>query len=176
MKSNFKNILPAGMLLLIAVLVGLGCTKADYGDDFIAGDAPPVAGGFKNSSEVAPSNLVAHFSFEDNVNDVKNNVTGGVASGATSFVAGLKGKAYKGSTTGFIAYSTPGPVATLTSFTVTMWVNTTRHDGGAQGVFMLAKQDGSFWGNFFMTIEGQNPATAEDMFMKLHFEKTMRFL
>lgn len=159
------------MLLLVAGMVSIGCTKADYGDDVTKGDAPPVSGGFTNSSEVAPANLIAHFSFEGNVSDSKNGVTGGVANGATSFVAGLKGKAYKGSPTGFIAYSTPGPVATLTSFTISMWVNTSRHDGGAQGLFMLAKQDGSFWGNFFMMIEGQNPATAEDMFMKLHFEK-----
>jgi hypothetical protein len=52
-----------------------------------------------------------------------------------------------------------------------MWVNTNRHDGGAMGVFALGKQDGSFWGNFFLFIEGQNPANREEMFMKLHFEK-----
>ena len=35
---------------------------------------------------------------------------------------------------------------------------------------MLAKQDGSFWGNFFMTIE-ENRTSSNQMFMKLHFEK-----
>jgi hypothetical protein len=40
----------------------------------------------------------------------------------------------------------------------------------SQGIFTLAKQDGSFWGNFFMMIEGNN-TTSNRMFMKLHFEK-----
>ncbi len=171
MKPNLKNIMPAALILLATVMAVAGCTKADYGDDFPEGDAPPVAGGFTNSSEVAAANLVAHFPFEGSFADAKNAVTGGVASGNTSFVAGRKGQAYKGSSNGFIVYSTPGPIATLTSFTVSLWVNTSRHDGGAMGLFALGKQDGSFWGNFFLFVEGQNPATPEEMFMKLHFEK-----
>ena len=171
MKPNIKNLVPAAMLLLAAGIMGTGCTKADYGDDFPKGDAPPVAGGFTNSSEVAPANLVAHFPFDGNINDVKNGVTGGVASGTSSFAAGRKGQAYKGSSNAFIVYSTPGPIATLASFTVSMWINTVRHDGGAMGLFALGKQDGSFWGNFFLFVEGQNPATPQEMFMKLHFEK-----
>ena len=170
MKNNFKNIKFAMLLAVAAGLLINGCTKADYGDDFSKGDPPPVAGGFVNSNDIAPANLVAHFSFENSVADVKGGVTGGVASGTTSFVPGLKGKAYQGSTNGFIGYTNPGPIATLTSFTTSMWINTQKHDGGAQGVFTLAKQDGSFWGNFFLMIEGNN-STSNRMFMKLHMEK-----
>lgn len=146
------------------------CTKPDKSDDFPKGDPPPVAGGFVNSSDVAPTNLVAHFPFDGNINDVKAAVTGGKLNGNTSFIAGRKGQAYKGSTNGFISYTTPGPIATLQSFTVSLWINTQKHDGGAQGVFTLAKQDGSFWGNFFLMIEG-NTSSSNRMFMKLHFEK-----
>jgi hypothetical protein len=158
--------------LILAVLCGAFsyCTKPNKSDDFPKGDPPPVAGGFVNSSDVAPTNLVAHFPFEGNVTDAKGAVTGGALNGTTSFVQGRKGQAYKGSTNGFISYTTPGPLASLTSFTVSMWINTQKHDGGAQGVFMLAKQDGSFWGNFFMMIEGNN-SSSNRMFMKLHFEK-----
>ena len=170
MQTNFKNILLAASIASVIAVVGTSCTKADYGDDFIKGDPPPVAGGFVNSSEIAPANLVAHFPFENNVTDAKGGVTGGATSGTTSFIAGRKGQAYKGSTNGFIGYSNPGPIATLTSFTTALWVNTAKHDGGAQGVFTLAKQDGSFWGNFFLMIEGNN-STSNRMFMKLHFEK-----
>lgn len=155
---------------LIAVFLAAGCTKAELDDEFSVGDPPPVAGGFVNSNDISPGNLVAHFSFEGNVNDSKGNVTGGTTSGTTSFVPGRKGQAYQGSTNGFIAYTSPGTLASLTSFTVSMWINTQKHDGGAQGVFMLAKQDGSFWGNFFMMIEGNN-TNSNRMFMKLHFEK-----
>ena len=170
MTKNFKNLRFAALLAVAAGLLSTGCTKADYGDDFTKGDPPPVPGGFVNSNDIAPSNLVAHFSFENSVADVKGGVTGGAASGTTSFVPGLKGKAYQGSTNGFIGYTTPGPIATLTSFTTSMWINTQKHDGGAQGVFTLAKQDGSFWGNFFLMIEGNN-STSNRMFMKLHMEK-----
>lgn len=159
--------------LTMAVLCGIlfsHCTKPDKSDDFPKGDPPPVAGGFVNSSEIAPSNLVAHFPFDGSVTDAKGAVTGGALNGTTSFIQGRKGQAYKGSTNGFISYTTPGPLASLTSFTVSMWVNTQKHDGGAQGVFMLAKQDGSFWGNFFMMIEG-NTSSLNRMFMKLHFQK-----
>ena len=170
MKTICKNSM---QLALIAAAVGLlvtGCTKADYGDDFIKGDAPPVAGGFVNSNDIAPGNLVAHFPFENSVADVKGAVTGGTTSGTTSFVAGRKGQAYQGSTNGFIGYTNPGPIATLTSYTVSMWINTEKHDGGVQGIFTLAKQDGSFWGNFFLMIEGNN-SPSNRMFMKLHMEK-----
>lgn len=170
MFSNYRTGVAAVVAVFTSAVIFAGCTKAELDDDFEAGDPPPVAGGFTNSSEVAPASLVAHFPFEGNVSDAKGGVTGGTAAGSTSFVAGRKGQAYQGSTTGFIAYASPGPLATLTSFTVSMWINTAKHDGGAQGVFGLAKQDGSFWGNFFMMIEGNN-SSDNRMFMKLHFEK-----
>ena len=170
MKNIFK-IIPIMSMSCLVILTVASCTKVDKDDTFPKGDAPPVAGGFTNSSEIAPANLVAYFPFDGNINDAKNGVTGGVASGSSSFVPGRKGMAYKGSSNAFVVYGNPGPVATLTSFTISMWVNTTRHDGGAMGLFALGKQDGSFWGNFFLFIEGQNPANQEDMFMKLHFEK-----
>ncbi len=169
MYNDKKRISVWCMALAIGAVL-TGCTKAELDDQFPAGDPPPVAGGFVNTNEIAAANLVAHFPFDGSIADAKGAVTGGVATGNTSFVTGRKGQAYQGSTTGFIGYSTPGPLATLTSFTVSMWINTGKHDGGAQGVFGLAKQDGSFWGNFFMMIEGNN-GPENKMFMKLHFQK-----
>jgi len=167
-KLNKPVVIALASLLSLGA-ISIGCTKPDKSDDIVKGDPPPVAGGYTNSSEIAPQNLVAHFPFDGNVADAKGAVTGGALNGNTSFVAGRKGQAYKGSANGFISYTNPGPIATLTSFTVSMWINTQKHDGGAQGVFMLAKP-GSFWGNFFLMIEGNN-TTSNRMFMKLHFEK-----
>lgn len=170
MKMDYRLIRTGCLLIVFASMVLAQCTKSETDDDFPAGDPPPVEGGFVNSNGIAASNLIAHFPFDGNVADVKGAVKGGAVSGTTSFVAGRKGQAYKGSTSGFIGYSDPGPVATLASFTVALWINTAKHGGGAQGVFTLAKQDGSFWGNFFLMIEG-NTSTDNRMFMKLHFEK-----
>lgn len=170
---KFGTPIAVGICLLVS-----GCTKVNNDDDFPAGDPPPVAGGFLNSDEVAPSNLVAHFSFEGNIEDSKGGVTGGTMNNGGSFTAGRKGLAYTPTITDpvlnrtntFISYTNPGPIATLTSFTVALWINTAKHDGGAQGVFTLAKEDGSFWGNFFLMIEGNN-SPENRMFMKLHMEK-----
>lgn len=170
MKTN-KKIIKVAWLAAILLTVGLTqCTKPELDDDFKAGDPPPVEGGFVNSDEIQAAALVAYFPFEGTVDDKKGGVTGGTASGITSFVEGRKGKAYQGSNNGFIGYTNPGPIAGLTSYTVSLWINTAKHDGGAQGVFTLAKQDGSFWGNFFMMIEGNN-SSENKMFMKLHMEK-----
>ncbi|HSN60314.1 MAG TPA: hypothetical protein VLR49_05245, partial [Ferruginibacter sp.] len=137
MNNFLKSTTTITLSLAMALAIG-SCTKVEKDDEFPKGDAPPVAGGFTNSSEVAPANLVAHFPFDGNITDVKNGVTGGVASGTSSFVTGRKGQAYKGSSNAFINYANPGPIAGLTSFTVAMWVNTNRHDGGAMGLFALA--------------------------------------
>jgi hypothetical protein len=172
MTTNYKTLTASILTFIVTAVLVAACTKAELDDTFKAGDPPAVAGGFVNSNDISPSNLVAHFAFEGNVNDTKGAVTGGTATGTTSFVAGRKGQAYQGSTNGFIAYANPGPIATLTSFTASFWINTNKHDGGAQGVFNLAKQDGSFWGNFFVMIEGNN-TSSNRMFMKLHFEKNI---
>lgn len=168
--NYFKNISKTSWIGALVILAGFTqCTKSETDDNFPVGDPPPVEGGFVNSNEIEPASLVVHLPFEGTVEDAKGGLTGGATSGTTSFVDGRKGKAYQGSMNGFIGYSNPGPVATLKSFTVSMWINTAKHDGGAQGVFTLAKQDGSFWGNFFMMIEGNN-SNENKMFMKLHFE------
>jgi hypothetical protein len=131
---------------------------------------PPI-GGFNNSDEVGAANLVTKFSFEDNLNDSKGGVTGGVATNAT-FVAGLKGKAYQGSANGFASFASPGAaLPALTSITTSMWIKTAKHTGGAQSLFMLPKT-GSFWGNLFMLIEG-NSGPSDSMQLKIHFEKNV---
>jgi hypothetical protein len=169
-----KNIFNIKTLLLFAIVfAAASCTKVKTDDDFTKGDAPPVIGGFTNSSEIAPTNLVAFFPFDGDISDAKNNVTGGVLNGTTNFVTGKKGKAYKGSANTFMVYANPGPIATLTSFTVSFWVNTDRNFNGPEGIFALGKQDGSFWGNFFIFFEGLNANAnpPDELFMKLHFEK-----
>lgn len=170
MKTNYRNVIRALTIPLCAVLLVTGCTKAEKDDDFPKGDPPPI-GAYTNSSEVAAADLVAHFPFEGNGNDAKAAVTGPVVKGSASFVAGKKGLAYQGATNAWIEYGTSGPLGSLTSFTVSVWVNTNRHEGGAQGLFAVTKADGSFWGNFFMLIEGAGPN--DKMLVKVHFEKNV---
>lgn len=91
----------------------------------------------------------------------------GTATGAT-YVDGIHGKAYKGATNAMITYSATEKMATLTSFTVSLWINTNKHGGGAQCVFMLPRTS-DFWGNLFMLIEGNDNAADNSMLVKFSF-------
>ncbi|MEP7095888.1 MAG: LamG domain-containing protein [Flavobacterium sp.] len=125
-------------------------------------------GGYENSDDVAAAHLVSKFSFDGNIADSKNNITDGTATNVT-YESGIKGDAYKGSVSSFIAYNTvANPVINLKSITVSMWIKTEPHTGGAQSLFMLPKKT-DFWGNIFTLIEGTGPATT--MLMKNHIQK-----
>ncbi|WP_035648308.1 LamG-like jellyroll fold domain-containing protein [Flavobacterium sp. ASV13] len=125
-------------------------------------------GGYENSDEVAASHLLAKFSFDGNINDSKGGITGGTGTNV-SYDTGVKGSAYKGSATSFIAYNNvASSIVSLKSITVSMWIKTDPHTGGAQSLFMLPKKT-DFWGNIFTLIEGTGPATT--MLMKNHIQR-----
>lgn len=92
----------------------------------------------------------------------------GVASNVT-YVDGINGKAYKGASNAMIVLPGGGPkVSTMTSFTVAFWINTNKHTGGAQTVFVLGRNS-DFWGNLFCMIEGNGDANDNSMLVKFHF-------
>ncbi|MEN9909633.1 MAG: hypothetical protein RLZZ540_2782 [Bacteroidota bacterium] len=125
-------------------------------------------GGYDSSDDVAATHLVSKFSFDGNISDSKNGITGGVGTNVT-YGTGIKGEAYQGSSTSFIAYNTvASSVINLKSISVSMWIKTNPHTGGAQSLFMLPKKT-DFWGNIFTLIEGTGPATT--MLMKNHIQK-----
>ena len=125
-------------------------------------------GGYESSDDVAADHLVSKFSFDGNITDSKNGITDGVATDVT-YEAGIKGQAYKGSSSSFIAYNTvANSVINLKSISVSMWIKTDPHTGGAQSLFMLPKKT-DFWGNIFTLIEGTGPATT--MLLKNHIQK-----
>ncbi len=140
MKSNFKNILPAAMVLMAVGLVGTGCTKADYGDDFTKGDAPPVAGGFTNSDQVAATNLLAFWNFETNNNETKSNTAPITEINAAS-ILGIKGKGLR-LNSGFVLYPTITALSgasAISSCTVSLWVNVANNGSQASQFFSLSQ-------------------------------------
>lgn len=110
--------------------------------------------------------LQRFFAFENSTIDSIQEGTG-TATGI-SYADGVKGKAYKGSATGQIEYASAGKLADMKSFTVAFWMNTEKHDGGAQCVFMMPNTE-DFWGNLFMTIEANTSATDNTMLAKFNF-------
>lgn len=91
----------------------------------------------------------------------------GIANNVT-YVDGIRGKAYKGATDAQLQFPSAVKMANMTSFTVSFWMNTVKHDGGAQCVFMLPNTE-DFWGNLFMTIEGNNNPNDNTMLAKINF-------
>lgn len=110
--------------------------------------------------------LQRYFAFEnsviDSIHDVKGTATG------ITFVDGVKNKAYKGSANGQVEYPSAGKLADMQSFTVAFWMNTQKHTGGAQSVFMMPNTE-DFWGNMFLIIEGNDSPTDNSMIAKFNF-------
>ncbi len=112
--------------------------------------------------------MITKFSFENTILDSKNGITGGVGT-AVSYAPGIKGQAYQGSSSSFIAYNNvASPLIVIKSITVSMWIKTNPHTGGAQSLFMLPKTT-DFWGNIFTLVEGTGPAST--MLLKNHIQK-----
>jgi hypothetical protein len=125
-------------------------------------------GGFENSDDIAASNLITKVSFENTITDSKNGISGGLGT-AVSYAPGIKGQAYRGSSSSFISYATVATsLVAIKSITVSMWINTNPHTGGAQSLFMLPKTT-DFWGNIFTLVEGTGTGTT--MLMKNHIQK-----
>lgn len=125
-------------------------------------------GGYENSDDIAKEHLVAKFSFDGNIDDSKGGITNGAGTDV-AYETGIKGSAYKGSASSFIAYdNVSNSIVNLKNISVSMWIKTDPHTGGAQSLFMLPKKT-DFWGNIFTLIEGTGPETT--MFLKNHIQR-----
>lgn len=113
-------------------------------------DIPPMD--FKDTDTANLSGpLVRYWAFEGDALDSVTS-TKGAASNA-SYVDGIHGKAYQGANNAQIRVTPAGRLADLKSFTVSQWIKTGKHTGGAQSVWMLPRTS-DFWGNMFLLIEG----------------------
>jgi len=130
-------------------------------------DSQPAAPG---SDDVAPANLVSKFSFEGDYSESK---TGNTGTGTnTSLITGMKGKAYQGSSNGFVSFATtPAGLSNLQSFTTSMWIKTAKHTGGLQSLFCIPNT-ASYMGNLLVMID-PNPGTSDSMQLKVYFEKNV---
>ncbi|QCR22250.1 LamG-like jellyroll fold domain-containing protein [Pontibacter sp. SGAir0037] len=110
--------------------------------------------------------LQRYITFENSAIDSIHYVKGTATN--ITYVEGVSGRAYKGASNGHIEYPSAGKLAEMTSFTVAFWMNTEKHVGGAQSIFMMPNTD-DFWGNMFAIIEGNNNAADNSMLMKIFF-------
>lgn len=144
------------LLLLLAVNFTLtSCFKKFDPDSY----APPLnIGGFASSSEIAPANLVGHWSFDGNYVD---SVSGTEATNTgTTFTGGIKGQAMQGALNSYVLATPGAAITSMNSFTITYWVNSPLHPAGIAGLVSLSNTN-QFWGNIEMFLE--NGGTLEAM-------------
>lgn len=134
MKKTKSIILGAAILIIAGSVVS--CNKDDdNGNNIIP---PTPLGGYISSDSVAPTNLIAYWPFDGDVNDKKGNQTG-TAVGVT-YNAGIRGQAYQGSLNGYATVPAAPAFASLTSYTLAMWYKLPAQplDGSPNGAFFLS--------------------------------------
>ncbi len=158
--KNTKYILAAGVLSASFLLSS--CYEKFDPESY----APPLSiGGFTSSAEIAPSNLVAYWPFDNNLADNVSKIAGENA--GTTFTAGIKEAAIQGGADKYITTEVTDAVKNLKSFTVTSWVNSPQNTDGIVGILDLSNPK-SFWGN--LTIFFENGSNATDAILKVHVQ------
>lgn len=117
--------------------------------------APPLnVNGFTASSQIATSNLVAHWSFNGNLTDSVSKTTG--VGTNTGYTTGLLGQGLQDNN-GYVVSDVPSNIQNLHSFTVSLWVNSPQNTG-ALGLIGIAHSQ-NFWGNFDIFFDNGGSAT-----------------
>jgi hypothetical protein len=141
-----KQIISMVALATVAGFTISSCKKDSKSDETVTTVT------YNTSDEVASSNLVAKFSFENALTDAKGNITNGTSAN-TSFIAGAKGQAFQGSDSGYVLYTGVGSaISGLKSVTISAWVKTSPHNDGAESWFQLLN-DSNWIGNMFILQE-----------------------
>ena len=167
MKSNYHKINWIGIIAVILLLFA-SCQKKFNPDSY----APiQTFGGFGSSSQIQPSNLVGHWSFENSLIDSVSSALGnGVG---TSFTNGIKGQALQGANNGYFITTPSTAVLNLQSLTISLWVNVPPNLTGTYG-FVCLSNTNDFWGNFDVFFENlPSPNNVKDIsntILKGHFE------
>lgn len=143
---NSKNFKPM-LAIAAAGLLFTSCYKKFDTDSY----APALEiGGYTSSKEIAPSNLVAYWSFDGNLVDSVSGQAG--TNVGTSFAPGYKGQAMQGALNSYVL-ATPGTgITSMHSFTLAFWVNSPLHPAGIAGLVALSNNN-QFWGNIELFLE-----------------------
>jgi hypothetical protein len=116
-------------------------------------------------------NLILHFNFEDNADDVAGKRKG-TATDKVKYTKGWIGKAYQGAEGASIKVplTASDDLQKLTSFTYSVWLDLPdTWDGGAGGIFFLADTK-DFWGNIALFNDGYSEG--DSVMIKTFFNKS----
>ncbi len=129
------------LFIVVAVITFSACTKADYNDNVVKGDPPPVSGGYTNSNQVAASSLLDYWSFNDSKGDSVSNISPIIDSNS-SYVQGIEGNALHLSN-GYLLYPTISALSkadAVSSVSVSLWFYIPGNNGSTfSELFTLAR-------------------------------------
>lgn len=144
MKKN-KYIFLFASVLALQFFVSCNEDSIDTVNSPIAYEA---IGGYESSDEIAAGNLITKLSFENNLTDSKNNISG-FAGTNVGYATGIKGNAYSGSSSQerYAVANATTAITSLNNFTVAFWMNTANTvdpatpgiGKGAQGIFSIVR-------------------------------------
>ncbi|MFV8370694.1 LamG-like jellyroll fold domain-containing protein [Flavobacterium sp. LB2R40] len=135
-------------------------------------------GGFESSDAIAAGNLVTKLSFDNNLTDSKNNLTGFMGTNV-GYATGIKGNAYSGSSSQerYAVANATQAITSLNNFTVSFWMNTANTvdpatpgvGKGAQGIFSIVRPL-EFWGGLNLYLENPDNNFPNRLRLKLGIE------
>ena len=146
--------------LTLAVITLFSCQKKFDENDYKP-DKP--YGGYTSSAEIAPSNLVAYWNFDNTLNDSIQNLTG--TNAGTTFVNGKKGQALQGDSSSYVLYTNPGSIVNLKAVTISFWMNAPQNLHYGYGIFSLNNAN-DFWGSLDIYLD--NGGTADTANLRVH--------
>ncbi|HPW64012.1 MAG TPA: hypothetical protein PLJ13_17080 [Cyclobacteriaceae bacterium] len=148
MKKTIKYFVSG--IITVSVLTFAACSKDE---------ALPQIDGYNNSNEVAASNLVAHWTFDENNNETLSGTAPTKTVGTVGSTAGKLGNALQLTQGGIVypAITKINTVDALNNFTVSLWVNIRGQKGlvggGYTSLFGIIPTATDFWGNIQATVE-----------------------
>lgn len=147
-----KNLL----FFISSATILLASCKKDFDPSTYAPDKP--YGGFTNSADIEPQNLVSYWAFDGSTIDSAGNLT--AANSGTSFGAGIKNQALQNTADSYLLFQNPGAVANLTSYTISFWMNAPQNTSYGYGILSLNNSK-DFWGSLDIYLDnGSTPDTA----------------
>ena len=145
-------------------LLGVGLSSC-WKQSLPSAYAPPLnISGYTSGDQIAASNLVARWTFDNTLKDSVSN-TDGVNTG-TTFSAGLKGQALQGAANAYVESAVPTAIQSLHSFTVSSWVYMSTSDSSAVYDLVGIANSGGFWSNLDIFFDGGGTATTDRL--KIH--------
>lgn len=159
---NIKVSLWAITIISIASVGLESCSKSSGG-----GTPPPsLIGGFVSSDSVEPQALVAYWPLDADVNDHKGGITGTGVN--VTYVAGIRGEAYQGSTTTYASFTPSSTLQGLQSFSLSLWywqsAQPLSSPNTPQGIFFMADANT----NPDMIVENESYAPVSGDSLELH--------